>query len=153
MFNKFEDCVKKPTNKNKLCIYSDGNEDYTSVLPEYFPKENINYGQLIKTRKGKKLVDKTRKVIYGNPEIKEIDTTSVEDFNAILRCRTSRLVRRSQCHAKNKVALENTISLFQFYWNFMKPIHKKLTPAIIEKQATKTWTWGNFLHAKLTDIN
>lgn len=153
MFNNFEDYVSKPTEKNKLVIYSDGNDDYTLVLPEYFQKENIDYGQLIKTRKGKKLVNKIRKAIYGSPKVDDIDTTSVECFNTILRNRLSRLVRRSQGHAKDKIALENAISLFQFYWNFMKPIHKNVSPAILEKQATKIWSWGNFLHAKLSYTN
>jgi len=31
----------------------------------------------------------------------------------------------------------------------MHPIRKNLTPAIMEGQTTKIWTWGNFLHAKL----
>ncbi len=33
MFNKFEDRVQQPTYKHKIKIYSDGNDDYTFVLP------------------------------------------------------------------------------------------------------------------------
>ena len=72
-----------------------------------------------------------------------------ECVNSILRNRISRMVRRSQCHAKAKYSLTDAFALFQFYWNFMLENEEKLTPARIEKQATKTWTWGNFLHAKL----
>ncbi|TSD02549.1 MAG: hypothetical protein Athens071416_648 [Parcubacteria group bacterium Athens0714_16] len=150
MFNKFEDYIKKPNIKRKLKIFSDGNDDYVSVLAEFFGKENINYGQLVKTRKGKKLVEKLRRIIYGKLKLEEIDTTNVECFNTILRNRISKLVRRSQCHAKNKRALENSLKLFQFYWNFIKPIKKKQTPAILENQTTKIWTWGNLLHVKLS---
>jgi len=30
---------------------------------------------------------------------------------------------------------------------------EKLTPAILEKRATKVWTWGKFLHKKLKYLN
>jgi len=35
MFNKFRDYVQQPDYKHKLEIYTDGNEDYTKVLPEW----------------------------------------------------------------------------------------------------------------------
>ena len=56
-------------------------------------------------------------------------------------------------HSKCKYALEDALYLFQFHWNFMHQVQKNLTPAILEKQATKIWTWGNFLHVKLMDIS
>jgi len=61
-------------------------------------------------------------------------------------------VRKTKDYSKDKYALEDSLQVFQFYWNFMYKLDKKLTPAIIEKQATKIWTWGNFLHAKLTFV-
>ena len=55
LFNKFEDCVRQPDYKHKLTIYSDGNNDYTNVLPEYYNADCISYGQKIKnTQKYKK---------------------------------------------------------------------------------------------------
>ena len=50
MFNQFEDYIKQPTYKKKLEIYSDGNDDYKSVLLEYFHKDSICYGQKVKKR-------------------------------------------------------------------------------------------------------
>ncbi len=139
--------------ENPLTIFSDGNDDYTTVLAELFPTNCINYGQLIKVREKGRVVDKIRRVVYGNPVTEDIETVYVENFNGILRERLSRIVRKTKCHGKRKYRLENAMHLFQFYWNFMHPIHKKLTPAIIEGQATKIWTWGNFLHAKLRYSN
>ena len=146
MFNKLEDYVQQPNYKHKLKIYSDGNDDYVSVLPEYYNKDCLCYGQKVKSKGIKRKV-------YGNPKLDEIDTNTNECFNTILRNRLSRLVRKTQCHAKQKHALNNALFLFQFYWNFMHEFEKKVTPAILEKKATKVWTWGNFLHAKLTFIN
>ncbi|MEK6949156.1 MAG: hypothetical protein AABX34_02975 [Nanoarchaeota archaeon] len=153
MFNKFEDVVRQPTYKHKIKIYSDGNDDYTTVLPEYYHKDCLCYGQKIKTKDGKKIFPAIKKAIFGTPELWDINTNNVECFNTILRDRLSRLVRKSQCHAKNKYALEDALYVFQFYWNFMHQVHKKQTPAILEKQATKIWTWGSFIHAKLRYFN
>jgi hypothetical protein len=146
MFNKFEDHVSQPDYKHKLEMYSDGNDDYIFVLPEYYNKDCLCYGQKVKSLG-------VRRKVYGNPQHDAINTNTNECFNTILRNRLSRLVRRTQCHAKAKYELNSALFLFQFYWNFMHELHKKVTPAILEKQVTKVWTWGNFLHAKLNYTN
>ena len=152
LFNKVEDFVKYPDYKHKLEIFSDGNDDYRIILPEYYHSDCLCYGQKIKTKDGIKIYPPVKRKIFGNPNIDDIDTNISESFNSILRESVSRLVRRTKCHAKNKHALNNALTVFQFYWNFMHEIDKKLTPAILEHQATKIWTWGNFLHAKLTFV-
>ncbi len=149
MFVDFAKRVQLPTFTDRLKIFSDGNDDYTFVMPEFFRKDCINYGQLIKIRERGRVIDKLHKIIYGNMSLDEIETTDVENYNGILRERISRLVRKTKCFGKRKSRLENALHVFQFYWNFMKPIKEKLTPAIMERQATKIWTWGNFLHTKL----
>ena len=150
MFNKFEDYVRQPTYKNKLRIYSDGNKDYTTVLPEYYNKDCLCYGQKIKSKDGKKIIPAIHRKVYGNPNYKDIDTNHNECFNSILRGKLARLVRKTKCHPKAKYELNSVLFLFQFHWNFMHELQKNVTPAILEKQATKVWTWGNFLHAKLS---
>ena len=150
MFNKFEEIVRQPDYKQKLTIYSDGNDDYRTVLPEYYNIDCLCYGQKVKSKNGEKVIPAIKRKIFGNPNINDINTNTSESFNSVLRESISRLVRRTKCHAKQKYVLNNALALFQFYWNFMHEIQKRLTPAMIEKQTTKTWTWGNFLHAKLS---
>ena len=145
--------MRQPDYKNKLTIYSDGNDDYRIVLPDYYHKDCLCYGQKIKSKDGVKIIPAIKRKIFGNPNLDDIDTNASECMNSIFRNRISRMVRKSQCHAKNKYAISNAFALFQFYWNFMHENEKKLTPAILEKQATKTWTWGNFLRAKLRYTN
>lgn len=152
MFNQFEDYVQQPSYKRKIKIFSDGNSDYIPVLQEYYNKDCLCYGQKIKTKNGEKLFPAIKRKIFGNPPLDDIDTNTNECFNTILRNRLSRFVRKTQCHAKNKYVINNALILFQFYWNFMHETQKKMTPAILECQATKIWTWGNFLHSKLRDI-
>lgn len=153
MLSEFAIRVKPPSVKTPLEIYSDGNDDYSTVLGELFDTAHINYGQLIKIREHGRVVRKNRKPIYGSPALDDIDTIYVENYNGILRGRVSRLVRKTKGMGKRVSRVENALWLFQFYWNFIKPIHGKLTPALMEKQATKIWTWGNFLHSKLRYSN
>lgn len=149
MFIKISQRIQQPTFTDRLNIFSDGNDDYTFVMPEFFRKDCMNYGQLIKIRENGKLVGKVKRITFGNPDKEDIETTDVENFNGIIRERIGRFVRRTKCHAKKTECLNNALSVFQFYWNFMKPIKENQTPAILEKQATKIWTWGNFLHTRL----
>lgn len=151
MFNQVEDVVSKPDSQNKLVIYSDGNDDYTFVLPEYYDTNFLCYGQKIKSKNGKKIFPAIKRQVFGTPSLNDIDTNSNESFNSILRGKLARFVRKTKAHTKKKSCLENALFLFQFSWNFMHKNEKNLTPAICEHQATKVWTWGNFIHTKITD--
>ncbi len=59
--NRFEDCVQKPTPENRLDVLSDGNFEYEITLPEYYPTNCMNYGQIIKVKKERRVVEKRRK--------------------------------------------------------------------------------------------
>ncbi len=132
-------------------IFSDGNNDYATVLPEYFPIDFINYGQKIKSQNGKKLSKPIKKMVYGNFDQKLIETNTVESINSVLREKVSKLYRRTKKIPKNKYSLESSICLFKFAWNFIHKRHCHLqTPAMQEGITKKFWTWGNFLHAKLS---
>jgi len=85
MFNKLEDLVKQPDYKHKLEIFSDGNDDYTTVLPEYYNKDCLCYGQKVKSKNGIKIIPAIKRKIFGNPELNDIDTNTSESFNSILR--------------------------------------------------------------------
>lgn len=149
MFTQFAQRIDLPTFSYRLDIFSDGNDDYSYVLPEFFRIDCINYAQLIKIRESGRVVDKVRRIVYGNPQRDNIETTNVENFNGILRERVGRIVRRTKCYAKNIDCLSNAVGIFQFYWNFMHVLHENLTPAIEEGITTKCWTWRNLLHYRI----
>ncbi|HLC19833.1 MAG TPA: hypothetical protein VJK72_02865 [Candidatus Nanoarchaeia archaeon] len=48
MFFDFANRIKLPTPTDRLKIFSDGNDDYTFVMPEFFRMDSLNYGQLVK---------------------------------------------------------------------------------------------------------
>ncbi len=94
------------------------------------------------------MVEKKKKAVFGSPDLADIETTNVENFNAILRGRLSRLVRKTNTHGKDKTKLRNAVELFQFYWNYIKIIKKNQTPAMLEGLADLKWEWEEFWQAK-----
>jgi IS1 family transposase len=130
---------------NKLEIFSDGNDDYEYVLPEYYAKTCINYAQLIKVKKGGNVIDKIKRVVFGNPHLDDIETTNIENLNSIMRERLGRLVRKTKCYIKKKIFLIQAIELLQFHWNTMKPIHGIASPAMKEFLTDHIWNWDDFL--------
>ncbi len=153
MIAKMLQRIKVPTSTNKLTVFSDGNDDYTFSMQALLDTELIDYGQLIKIRKHGRVVDKIRRVVYGKPQAEDIETTEVENFNSIIRERLGRFVRKTKCHAKKLSRLKNILNLFQFYWNFIKPLHEGRTPAMEEGLTDKILTWTDFLHMQLSDAS
>jgi len=84
-------------------------------------------------------------VIYGNPDLGDIETTAVENSNGILRERVGRLVRKTKCFSKKKWRFESTPHPFRFYWNFMNNFKRGATPAMLEGLMDRPWTLNDFL--------
>jgi hypothetical protein len=145
MIEKLFSRAELPFPKNKIQIFSDGNDDYTFTLPEYYADTCIDYGQIVKIRDKGRVVDKIKRIIFGKPDTEDIETTNIENFNGILRERIGRLVRKTKCYSKKKSRLRNAIELIQFHWNFMDTIHDDFTPAMIEFLSDRIWSWNDFL--------
>ncbi len=47
-------------------------------------------------------MEKIKQIVYGAPEIEEIETTDVENFNGILREKIGGLIRKSKCFSRRK---------------------------------------------------
>ena len=150
---KMYERVELPFPDNKIEIFTDGNSDYEYILPELYAETCMNYGQLIKVKKGGRVVDKIKKVVFGSPELCEIETTDIENSNGILRERIGRLVRKTKCFSKYKRRLVCAIELFQFYWDFINEFRRKTTPAMLEGIAIKPWTWHDFFYYSITIAN
>lgn len=132
--------LELPTITNKLEIYSDGNKQYIAALLEHYKKECLIYGQLIKVIRGKKLADKYKRKIFGNPDYSQIETVNIESYNGILRERIGRLVRRTKCFSKKRSMLENHLDIFQAYNNTMKE-YEDGTPCMNEGLLERKWRW------------
>ena len=145
MIEKLFSRTELPFPNNKIQIFSDGNDDYVFTLPEYYADTCIDYWQVIKIREKGRVVDKIKRIIFGNPNPEDIETTNIENFNGIMRERVGRLVRKTKCYSKKKLRLKNATELIQFHWNFMDTIHDNYTPAMIEELSDHIWSWDNFL--------
>ena len=138
---------------NRLPFYTDGNDDYAYTLPIYFELELVDYGQLVKIKERGILVRKEKRIIYGNPDLRDIETTDVENYNGIFRERLGRLVRKTKCFSKKKSKLGNAIDLFQFYWNFINNLQGRGSPAMLEGFEDHVWTWHEFFHYHISLLN
>jgi len=104
--------IELPYGDNRIQFFSDGNDDYTYVLPDYFKRWQLDYGQPVKIRENGTLVGKEKRIIYGSPRIEDIETTDAENFNGISRERIGRLVRKTKCISKVKNRLVDALHLF-----------------------------------------
>ena len=150
MIEKLSERTDHPFPHTKIEIFSDGNDDYTYVLPDYYADSCINYGQLVKIREKGTVIGKEKRVIYGNPDPGDIRTTGIENFNGILRERNGRLVRKSKCFSKRRWRLECSVQLFQFYWNFINEFKRRTSPAMLEGLTDHLWIWHEFFYFSLT---
>ncbi len=113
LFEKVFSRLQLPFPDARIQIFSDGNDDYKTTIPEYCAETCVDYGQIIKIRESGKVVDKIKKIVFGSPIIDEIETTDIENMNSICRERMGRLVRETKCYSKKKPKLVNAIELSQ----------------------------------------
>lgn len=106
-----------------------------------FRKDCLIYGQLVKFKKNKRFVYKLKRKVFGNPSYSNIDTVNIESYNAVLRERISRLVRRTRCFSKQRSMFEKHLDIFQAYNNSIKENNTGQIPAIAEGLTTKKWAW------------
>ena len=153
MIQKLSAITRKPSWLDMLTIFTDGNDDYTFVLPKCFPLGLVDYGQLLKIKEKGRLVRKEKWVVYGESVLGEIETTDVENFNGILRERVGRLVRKTKCFAKTKRRLVCAVGLFQFYWNFINEFERGVSPARMEGLTDHVWTWHELFHFQISILD
>jgi len=153
MIEKLSERTEQPSLLAKIEVFTDGNDDYTYVLPDYYADTCIDYGQLVKIREKGRVVRKEKRTIYGNPDHDDIETTDIENYNGILRERIGRLVRKTKCFSKRRWRLECSLQVFQFYWNFINEFKRRKSPAMLEGLADHLWTWHEFLYCSLTISN
>ena len=57
IIDKLYNRVQLPSPDDKIKIFSDGNDNYEYILPEYYPNTCMVYRQFIKISEGGKVVD------------------------------------------------------------------------------------------------
>jgi IS1 family transposase len=144
---------------------SDGNPNYLSAIvthfghwvqpprrqaqgpapkPRWMPLAALLYAQVVKTMRRRRLVMVKHRVIFGTKAAVEqvlaacgwqINTAFVERLNLSLRQRVAAMRRRSATPCKSDNGLDQQLTLFQVYHNFVLP-HASLRQALAEPVPT-----------------
>ena len=125
----------------------------------------MNYGQLIKERKGGRVVKKTRRIVIGSMYEKDMETVYIERYNLTLRNGISRLIRETLCFSKCKDMFDNHLDVYQCYNNLIRinsgltiktkkgERNIKRTPCVAEGITDHIWTWKELLMFRIGHEN
>ncbi|KAF0250039.1 MAG: hypothetical protein FD167_550 [bacterium] len=116
-------------------------------LPQLRPTPNLLYAQVVKRREKGRVVEVTRKVIFGDAESinsrldestssTTINTSFVERDNLTCRERNRRLTRKTTGFSKELTWMEKQFWLSMAYYHFCLP-HKSLRQKLPEPKATR----------------
>ena len=117
---------------------------------EIVPDPRLQYGQVVKERKGRRLVAVTRRVIFGVEELiplKQISTSLLERLNGTIRQHVVPLHRKTRSFAKCRTSLDTQTQLFKSYYNLCRK-HSTLkgqTPAQAAGLTDHPWTLRELL--------
>ncbi len=143
--------LRFPTRKKRITIFSDGNKQNLTAIPNNFPQCAINYGLRKKIRTNQKIVGIISKVRIGNISKDQISITNIDGFCSKLRERISCFTRKARSFAKKKKTIEQRLEIFSIQHNFIEK-KKGETPAMKEGLTNKAWTWNDFFNVRLPTL-
>ncbi len=134
----------------RASIVSDGYKPYTKSIQLAFGS-NVDFAQLEKHYISARLpngkvvadvfVDSTRTAVLGAPDLASASTSYIERLFGTLRERSSKLIRKSRCHAKSKRHLVADIYLFNGDYNFCRT-HTTLKKTPFEALGLTDHAWS-----------
>lgn len=110
------------------------------------PLNGLNYGQVLKSRDGAKLISVEHRSVFGNVPKELLNTSFVERMNLTMRRSISRMARKTDSISKNNEGLEDAVDLFRSVYNLCRPHmsltagNKKTTPAMKMGLTDHVWT-------------
>jgi IS1 family transposase len=133
---------------------------YISAIADAFGKQNVDYGQIIKTYgteqsveaqrrdSAPKITESEKNGIFGYPDWDFISTSYVERLNATTRLHVKRLAHLTHAFSKKGENFEAAVGLHFAYYNFVRR-HNTLrcTPAIAAGVEPSFWSVGELLEA------
>jgi len=139
--------------------------------PRLVPPDDLLYVHVVKQYQGYRVVKVTRKVIFGDPTKVEtilsastvshqINTSSVERGNGIIRHMNARCNRKTLRFSKRRENHEGQIALSLAYYHLCLP-HRSLTkrqgrlttPFMAAGLANQVWTMGDLLNYRVPNPN
>jgi IS1 family transposase/lambda repressor-like predicted transcriptional regulator len=144
---------------DRIQLTTDGHGPYLGAVEKVFGGA-VDYAMLVKVygeeSQGQKryspasFVKADKRLINGNPDMKEVSTSYVERQNLTMRMGMRRFTRLTNGFSKKIENLEHAVALHFMHYNFCR-IHKtlKTTPALEAGITTKLWSIEDI--AKLLD--
>jgi len=80
---------------------------------EFLPHPDLNYGQVVKTRDGRKLEKVERRIVFGKVPEDVLNTSAVERENLSIRLFNSRARRRTTAYARSKRLMNDSLELYR----------------------------------------
>ena len=118
-------------------------------MVEFFNKDCINYGQVIKDKEKQIVFGSHKRKVIGNLPFDEISIAHVDGLCSALRERTKCSVRKSKTFAKKRQTIKDLLSIYQAYHNLINARHGK-TPCMKEGLTDFIWSWGKLLNMKIS---
>jgi hypothetical protein len=118
--------------------------------PLLVPDPGLRYGQVVKQRKGRRLVAVSKRVVFGVAELlplTRISTSLLERLNGTIRQHVPPLHRKTRSFAKCRTALTTQAQLFKSYYNLClrHGALKGQTPAQAAGLTDHSWTLRELL--------
>lgn len=92
--------------------------------PYQKPRVDLKYGQVVKKRRGRKLVKVYKRIIYGTEDqvpLSELTTSYIERQNLTFRQENERLARKTLGFSKDDYWLFAHLTFYLSYFNFVRP--------------------------------
>ncbi len=133
------------------------------------PRPDLRYAQVVKYREGGRVVDVTKRVVFGNEENipeEQISTSHIERQNLNFRHENKRLSRKTLAFSKKDGPLDDHIKVYIAYHTFCRPhraleipdrkritgkvfrLKKKRTPAMSAGLTNHVWSLRELLNIK-----
>lgn len=126
--------------------------------PLTIPDPRLRYGQVVKERRGRRLVAVSKRVVFGVAELlplAQISTSLLERLNGTLRQHIAPLHRKTRSFAKCRTALDTQTQFFKSYYNLCRP-HETLrrrTPAQAAGLTEHRWSLRELLTYKAAVVS
>lgn len=161
----------------KALLYVYGRIDYPTrkpgpgrpPSPRIVPTKDLNYVHVVKQYKEYRVVNVSRKIVFGDPQkiekilseslvSEKINTAYVERNNGTIRHMDSRCVRKTLCFSKSKTNHERQLALTLAYCHLCRP-HRTLskryrqptTPFMSANLTDHVWTMSELLNFKVLE--
>ena len=113
-YNAYKTALKR---RYRICVRPKGRPGRMKK-DKCHPHPDLNYGQVIKTRNGKKLERVEYKTIFGKVPEEILNTSAIERENLTIRLFNSRVRRRTTAFARSKRLMNNALHLYRNVRNF-----------------------------------